>query len=336
MSVDIEPVDIEADAGTWDRYVDRAEGTNPFYRAAALRLQAGETGTTPHALAGFKGQELVGLFPVFEYRRGPVAAAFSPAPFAWTCYLGPALANTGGLKRRTADRRNRRFLEGCLDWIDREISPVYSKFTAAEYPDVRPFVWNDFDVQPGHTYVVDLDGGPEELLGRFSGDARNNVRNADGGAYEIEEGNAEDIRRIVEQVRTRYRSQGGSFQLSTAFARSLYDALPAGELRPYACRIDGEFVGGILVVESGDTRYRWQGGVKPDADVDLPVNDLLDWRVMTDGIEAGIERYDLVGAGVPSINRYKAKFNPHLETTFEATAGVLGIDRLVESYRKVS
>ncbi len=335
MGVEIDALDVAADPRTWDRHVDRAEGANPFYRAEALRLQAEETGTAVHALAGFKGQELVGLFPVFEYRKGPLAAAFSPAPFSWTCYLGPALANADGLKRRTADRRNRRFLEGCLDWIDKEISPVYSKFTAAEYPDVRPFVWNGFDVRPRHTYVVDLEGSPEELLDRFSSDARNNVGNADG-EYEIGEGDGEDVGRIVEQVRARYRGQDRPFHLTTDFARSLYDALPDGELRPYVCRIDGEFVGGILVIESADTRYRWQGGVKPDTDVDLPINDLLDWRVMRDGLEAGIARYDLVGAGVPSINRYKAKFNPRLETTYEVTAGTFGIDRLVDGYRTVS
>ncbi len=40
---------------------------------------------------------------------------------------------------------------------------------------------------------------------------------------------------------------------------------------------------------------------------------------MRDGLRAGLERYDLVGAGVPSINRYKAKFNPRLETNYTIT-----------------
>ncbi|WP_226007326.1 lipid II:glycine glycyltransferase FemX [Natrinema salinisoli] len=334
MSVEIRVCDPRADGDEWNRYVDRSDGTNPFFRAEALELQAEDTGSTPHLLAGFKGQEPVGLFPVFEYARGPVTGAFSPAPHSWTAYLGPALLNVDKLKQRKADRRIKRFLEGCLEWIGEEISPLYSKFVTGEFDDVRPFVWNGYDIEPGYTYVVDLDGTEDELLDGFSSDARSNIRNADDDRYVIEESDADDVERIVERVRERYESQGQPFGLSTDFARSLYETLPDGSIRPYVCRVDGEFLGGILVVESDRTRYRWQGGVKPDADVDVAINDLLDWHVMRDGLSEGIDEYDLVGAGVPSINRYKAKFNPRLVTTYEITAGAFGIDLLVDRYQK--
>jgi hypothetical protein len=335
MSVEIRRLEPSTDADEWNRYVERSDGTNPFFRAAALRLQADDTGATLHPLAGFKGQEPVGIFPVFEYAKGPVTGAFSPAPNSWTSYLGPALLNVDALKRRKADKRIERFLEGCLEWIDDGISPVYSRFvTGASFDDVRPFVWQGYDAEPGHTYVVDLEGSESDLLDRFSSDARRNVRNADADDYVIEEGDADDVERIVDQVRRRYENQGQPFGLSVDFARSLYETLPEGTIRPYVCRIDGAFLGGILVVESDRTRYRWQGGVKPDADVDIAINDLLDWHVMRDGLREGIAEYDLVGAGVPSINRYKAKFNPRLETHYEITAGSFGIDLLVDRYRK--
>ncbi len=335
MSVEITALDPVADADEWNRYVERSDGTNPFSRAEAIRLQAEDTDTTAHLLAGFKGQEAVGIFPVFEYNKGPITGAFSPAPQAWSCYLGPSVLNVDKLKQRKADRRIQRFLEGCFEWIDRELSPQYSKFVVAEFEDVRPFVWNEYDVEPGYTYVVDLEGSEEELLDRFSSDARNNVRNADPDAYVVEEGDNDDVERIVDQVAARYESQGRSFQLNPEFARAVHRELPEGAIRPYVCRVDGEFVGGILVVESQTTRYRWQGGVKPDTELDLPINDLLDWHVMRDGLHAGLERYDLVGAGVPSINRYKAKFNPRLETNYTITAGSFGLDLLIDRYRKL-
>ncbi|ARS88673.1 lipid II:glycine glycyltransferase FemX [Natrarchaeobaculum aegyptiacum] len=337
MSLELRRFNPRTDAEEWNRYVERSPGTNPFFRTEALRLQAEETETRPHLLASFKGQEAVGLFPVFEYTKGPVTGAFSPAPRSWTPYLGPAVLNVDKLKQRKADRRVKQFLEDCIEWIDEELEPVYAKFVAAEFDDVRPFVWNEYEVRPGYTYVVDLDCGEEELLNRFSSDARSNVRNADEDAYTIEEGSGADVERIVEQVSQRYEAQNRSFHMSGRFARRAYDLLPDGAIRPYVCRIDGSFVGGILVVESDSTRYRWQGGVRPDdagIDVDLPINDLLDWHVMRDGIDAGIDRYDMVGAGVPSINRYKAKFNPRLETHYEITDGAFGLDIVVDQYRK--
>ncbi|SIS00969.1 lipid II:glycine glycyltransferase FemX [Natronorubrum thiooxidans] len=334
MGVEVTALDPWTDADEWNRYVERSDGTNPFYRAEALRLQADDTDSTLHLLTGFKGQEAVGLFPVFEYNKGPITGAFSPAPFSWSCYLGPSLLNVAKLKQRKADRRTKRFVEGSLEWIEEAISPVYSKFVAAEFDDVRPFTWAGYNVEPGYTYVVELEDDEETLLKRFSSDARNNVRNADADAYVIEEGDNDDVERIVDQVANRYENQGRAFHLNPAFARSIHTVLPDGSIRPYVCRVDGEFVGGILVVESETTRYRWQGGVKPDTEIDLPINDLLDWHVMRDGLRDGLDRYDLVGAGVPSINRYKAKFNPRLELHYEITSGAFGLDLLIDQYQK--
>ena len=336
MGIDIEHLDPCEDGDEWDRYVERADRTHPFYYADALTLQAADTETMVHLLAGFKGQEVVGLFPVFAYRKGPITGVFSPAPYSWVHYLGPVMCNLTKLKQRKADRRTKAFLEGCLEWIDDELSPVYTKFDAVAVDDVRPFTWGGYEIEPEPTYVVDLDCDESTLLDRFSSDARQNIRAADEfeGQYTIEEGSIDDIDRIVEQVRARYESQDRAFHLSTSFVRSLYEALPEGSIRPYVCRVDGSFQGGILVVDGGTTRYRWQGGVKLETDIELSINDLLDWHVMSTGLEAGFEAYDLVGAGVPSINRYKAKFNPRLETYYTVTSGAYGLDMLIDRYRK--
>ncbi len=334
MSIEISRYDLESEADEWNRHVERSTETNPFHRAEALARQAAETNTTIHALAGFKGQEPVGVFPIFVLEKGPFAAAFSPAPRSWSCYLGPAMNDLDSLKQRKADRRVRRFLEGCLDWLEAECRPVYCKFTTGRFDDLRPFAWNEYDVTPGYTYVVDLDVPADDLVDRFSSDARRNVQSVPDDVV-VAEGDASDVEDIVHQVAARYESQGRPFQLSPEYVRSLYESLPDGALRPYVCRIDGEFCGGILVLESNGMLLRWQGGVKTGEDVDVAVNDVLDWQIMRDGLESGIERYDLVGAGVPSINRYKAKFNPRLETHYTVTAGVFGLDRLVDRYQKL-
>lgn len=331
MTVEVSVLDPETEDDRWDWLVERAHRTHPLYRSGALSLQATETGTTYHLLVGHVGEEPVGVFPVFEYRRGPLAAAFSPPPRSWSCFLGPAMIEDSSLKRRTADRRTASFLEGCLEWIDETVSPLYSKYVLA-MKDVRPFL-SEFAAEVSYTYVVPLDADPDSLLERFSSDARRKIRSAPERAT-IEEGNGRDIERIIEQVQARYAAQDRAFHLKTDYARRLYEELGATALRPYVCRLDGTFVGGILVLESDSTRYRWLGGVKPAEGVDVPVNELLDWRVMVDGLDAGIERYDMVGAGVSSINRYKAKYNPELETYHTVTTGSYGLDTVIDRYRK--
>ncbi len=178
-----------------------------------------------------------------------------------------------------------------------------------------------YDANPEYTYAVDLTRSKDDLLMTFSSDARSNVRNTDDDAYTVEVGDTEEIRLIYDQVRRRYESQGISFGVPLEFVTDLAERAENGHVRPYTLRVDGEFVGGILALEYGPRTGRWMGGVRTDADVDVPTNDLLDWAIMEDGIDSGLERYDLVGADTRRINRYKSKFNPGLETYYSLEYG---------------
>ena len=332
MSIEITTIDDEEE---WNRYVERSDGTTPLHRYAALDVQAEYADATLYRFAGFKGQEAVGLFPVFEIRKGPVSTAFSPPPDIRVPYLGPAVLNVDKLKRRKRDRRVKRFLEGCLDRVEAEIGPKYAHFrTDGRFEDVRPFGWNDHDVSPEYTYLVDLTPGEETVKERFSSDARSNIRDGDDAAFTIEEGGQQAIERIVEQVRNRYDAQNVSFHLPTAFVVDLFERLQAGCIRPYALRVDGEFVGGILAIDDGSRVYRWQGGVRPDAETAVAPNDLLDWQVMRDAMARGRSGYDLVGADSPRINRYKAKFGPDLETYYSVEQGTPVMNTMAHLYRK--
>jgi hypothetical protein len=324
------------DMERWDDIVTRSPQGTPFHRRAALEVMAEHSGTTPHSLVGYKGQEPVGLLPMFELSKGGLTALFSPPPRLKVSYQGPVLVNLEKLKRRKREDRTTRFVDGCLETLEEELTPNYTHVRCgSRYIDARAFAWNGFDVRSRYTYVVDLTPGPDALIDEFSSDARRNVRNGHDDRYEIFEGGAETIERIVEQVRARHEAQGEPYPVSTAFVTDLWRALPEGTVRPYGCTVDGEFAGGMITLESGDTVYRWQGGAKPESD--LPVNDLVDWRIIRDAAERGLTRYDLVGANERSISRYKAKFAPHLEPYAEMESGTLLVRaarRLVTTVRR--
>ena len=334
MSVDVEEADEEV-LERWDEYVERSPQAGVFHQLPALRAQERHSGARLRPLVGYKGEEPVGLFPVFELRKGPIPTAFSPPPGIRVSYLGPASLNVEKLKPRTAERRRRRFLEGCLEWIDEEIGPWYAHVrTGTGFEDARPFTWDGCDVTPNYTYLVDLERDAEDVLASFSRDARSNVTGDYETDYSIDVGGRDAAVDIVEQVRRRYESQGVSFGVPTGFVVDLYDGLPDGQLRPYVLRVDGEFVGGILAFAYGDTISRWQGGVRTDTDVDLPVNDLLDWRVVSDGITEGLRWYDLVGADNPRINRYKSKFAPELHPFYRVERGRPAVRRAAHLYEQ--
>jgi CelD/BcsL family acetyltransferase involved in cellulose biosynthesis len=335
MSIEIETLD-GSDRDEWNRHVERSPHSGVFHRFEALETLAEYAKATLTPLVGYKGQEPVGLFPAFCIRKGFVNSVVSPPPALHVPYLGPALLNMDKLKQRKAERRQRRFVDAVIDAIEAAHDPRYVHMRIDHaYPDLRPFMWADFRVTPRHTYLVDLTRDEEALLSSFSSDARSNVRNADPDAYEIAVEGRDAIDRILEQVRERFADQGMDFALPTGLAGDLYDRLPDGAVRPFVCRVDGAFVGGIVALDDGRRVYRWQGGVG-GGDVDLPVNDLLDWRVMTDAMERGTEHYDLVGADTRRINRYKSKFGPELQTFHALERGSLFVSLLARGYRSLS
>lgn len=310
MSIEVRTATRE-DAKRWDRIVDRSNQASPFHYYGALDLIEEYSGTRLHRLMGFKGQEPVGVLPVFERRIGPLTLVSSPPDGLEIFYLGVALANPPELKQRKAERRNRQFVESATDWIDATLDPDVTHIrTVDRYTDVRPFKAQEFDVTPYYTYVVDLDRDREDVLMDFSGDARSNVRNAEEADvnYEITTGGADACERVVDRVGERLEDLDVRYELMSSFARDLYERLPDGAVRPYECSVEGEAVGGILVLELGDTVYGWQGGTKYRGD--LAVNDMLDWRIMCDAMDRGMKRYDLYGANIGRTSDYKSKFGP--------------------------
>ncbi|MFC7080031.1 lipid II:glycine glycyltransferase FemX [Halorussus caseinilyticus] len=338
MSVTVEQKGItigrvtEFEHHDWNDLVDRSPQASVFHYRESLAVQADHANARVHPLVGYKGQEPVGVFPVFETRKGGMTMAFSPAPGLWVTYAGPALLNHRKLKRRKRERRNKRFVQGCLDWIDQRLNPKFTLVRPGpDYRDVRPFEWADFDIDVRHTYSVDLTPGEDDVLMSFSSDARNNIRTE--GDYRIYEGGPDEIEAIVSQVRARHDEQDESYGVTSAFVTDLYERLPEGAVRPYACEIDGEVAGGMIGLEFGDTVYRWQGGAKHDHD--LPVNDLVDWAIMTDAMDRGVENYDLVGANEERLCGYKAKFGPELRSYYSMENGSRVTNALSSVYKKI-
>ncbi|WP_411968994.1 lipid II:glycine glycyltransferase FemX [Haloferax sp. YSSS75] len=335
MSIEIRYATDE-DIDKWDDYVEQSPNGNLFHQYAALEVQAKHANAELYPLIGFKGQEVVGLFPVFNITKGPIQTVFSPPPELRVAYLGPALLNMGHMKQRKRESRHHEFIDNCFEWIQNEIRPQYTHIRLdGTHDDLRAFTWNDFDISPSYTYHVDLTAGEEDVLMSFSSDARANIRNAPEDSFTIEEGGLEEIELIIEQVTDRYENQGISFRTSAEFVKDLYTNLPAGQIRPYTLRVDGDFVGGILVTDYKGMVSRWQGGVRTDIDVDIAVNDLLDWHVMSDAIERDRETYDLVGADNRRINRYKSKFNPSLVPFYSLERSEPGIGKLAHIYKSI-
>ncbi|WP_277555962.1 lipid II:glycine glycyltransferase FemX [Halobaculum limi] len=332
MSIEIRVVEDDEE---WNSYLDHAATPTPFHYAEALDVLASAADARLHRLAGFKGQEPVGVFPLFEMDRGPVTGVFSPPPDLKIPYLGPSLVVRGDApKRRRLDRQHHDFVDEAIAHISTRIDPALVQIrTAPGYDDVRPFSWASYEADPRYTYVVDLSKSPDELLSGFSSDARRNITDDHDVDYEIVEGDADDIRQIVEQTADRHAEQDEPFPVTAAFVIDLYEALPEGVVRPLVCRIDGETVAGTICMEGWNTSIRWLGSAKPSCD--LPANDLLDWAACQGAAERGLTAFDLAGANNPRLAEYKAKFAPELVPYYRLKTSSRTMDVAVSLYNKL-
>lgn len=333
MSIEIIADDDEL-VSRWDEYVSRSPQGTVFHSLDFLRVIARHSDTSFHLLGGFKGQEPVGVFPIFHRSIGPFEIVFSPPPNVGMFQLGPALLNTDSLKQRRREKRTRRFLDGCIDWIATELDPFYFHLRMHHAFDaLRPFQWRGFELTPLFTYVVDLDVDEEDHLMRFSSDARANIREMREHDCIVEERGADGIHQVMSHLHDRYDEQRRSFPLSAEYVIDLYETLPTGTVRSYVCTVDGEFATGMITLEGETTIYRWQGGVRPT--VEFPANDYLDWRIMRMARDRGKQRYDLVGANTERLTEYKAKFNPTVVDYSMAVGGACWAQLAADLYQRV-
>jgi len=322
MSIDVRVID---DSETWNSLLTDAPTATAFHRWEALDVLAEDSASTPHHLAGYKGEEPVGVLPFFTKTAGPVTAAFSPPPSQKVPYLGPVMQPMNGAKRLRVERRNSRFVDACQAWIDDEYNPRFTTvLTAPGYTDARPFIWNDYEPTPRYTYVVDLDRDRDDLLASFSRNARRNVTDVHDVDYEIVEGGREAIAEILPAVAARHEEQGEHYPIGTDFVTRLYDAPPAGTVRPLVCRVDGEFAGGQVILEAGDTATLWLA--TSSRDVDLPVGDLLVWWYVESALDGSISSYDLAGANLKRLSHFKAKFDSDLVPYYRVQKGTWGMN----------
>jgi len=331
----IEITELAADEGSvWNDALERTDERTPFHRYEALEVFADHGDATLHPLIAYKGEQPVGLFPLFTVEKGPIKTAFSPPPKLKVSYLGPVVLSQPGMKPNKVEKRRRRLIENSLEWLDINHEPRYVHIrTSITTPDTRPFEWAAFEETPRFTYVIELDTDPETLMEQFSRDARSNVREA-REECEVQQSGQATARNIITQVQDRHREQNLGFPLTTAFVDDLYEALPEGYLCPYSCTVDGEFVGGSLVLDDGERVYGWQGTVKHDIDYDI--NDLLHWEVLREAASRDVTAYDLVGANDPRLSRYKSKFAPTLKVYHTLERSTAGVGTMARLYRRLT
>lgn len=291
-----------------------------FYSAPALGVLEDHWSGDLRLYGGYKGQQLVGLAPVFirEHRLGRLVA--SPPVGFGIGRLGPIVMPTSP-KQRKVEGVNRTFINKLIEKTDAtDRFTLFRMSCDIQYNDPRPFKWAGFDITPAFTYRLDLaDTTPDEVLASFSRDLRRDIRKRDEAEITIRnpEQTVDYAEQIYHSMQDRFRQQGTKHPLSWEFFRDLIVALEDNARVYVAESDDGQFLSGMVALYGNGTVYNWKGGAKPTGiETSVSPNNLLHWQIIEDTFKDPsldeIRQYDLYTAKNSRLSRYKSSFGGQL------------------------
>ncbi|WP_435346428.1 GNAT family N-acetyltransferase [Haloarchaeobius sp. HRN-SO-5] len=318
--MDIEQVDL----AEWEDALP-SSGFEVFHTPEALSVLDDHVDGELQLYVGYKGQQAVGLVPVFVTERIVGRTVTSPPPAMSVPKLGPIVTPLSP-KQRKREKVNRTFARAVREELDLDERTTLFRFVCPpEYGDPRPYVWDDDDVTVSFTYHLDLsDRSADDALGDASKSLRRSIRDARELDVSVSVEGVEAARAVYEQTRDRYDEQDRGFTLTWPYVRDLVTEL--GErARTYVVRSpDGELLSGIVALFSNDEALYWLGGTRGDYD-GTSVNALVHWAIVEDVVDGdpfdSLTAYDLMGADTERLSKYKSKFGAELVPYYVVESG---------------
>lgn len=314
-----------------------SSGVGPFHQPGMLALMDEYEDGELQLLGGFRGQEPVGLLPVFVRRLFGLEFVISPPPDLAVPWLGPVLMPTSP-KQRKREKLNEQFTEAALDEVGAEgPRTLFGIVGSPEYADPRPYLWSGQNVEPRFNHVLELaDRDAESVLKSFTRDLRKEIRKGDDIDVSIATEGAAAAERICGELKERHTAQGLTYPTPRSFAREVATRL-GDNTRVYVARgPDGEFLSGVTLLYANGDAVFWQGGTKASYE-GVSVNSLLHWEILTDILDdpelESVERYHLGNALNQRISRYKSKFNGEPIVNYEIKSDLMVLAREAHSAR---
>ncbi|ELZ10372.1 GNAT family N-acetyltransferase [Natrialba aegyptia] len=329
------------DLSEWGDALPRS-GFEVFHDPDALAVLDAHTGGDLRLYGAFKGQQAVGLLPVFVDEKSVGRTVFSPALSLGVPRLGPVI-NPNSPKQRKWERINAALAEGVLEDLETHRRSTLFRMTCPlGYADPRPYGWNEFTIEPQFTYVVDLDGCADldDAMAGFSKSLRNEMRRYDELDLSIETEGIDAALRIYDDVVDQYEEYDDTAPMTRPFLRDLLSNLDDERWRVYVARTpDGTYKSGIITLFSNDLAYYWQGGVTASYER-VSVNNCLH-RVILDDLVTdpeleSVTGYDLVGANTERLCEYKGKFNGDLRPYYVVESAGLEMTLAKSAYERVA
>jgi hypothetical protein len=289
------------DEQTWDEMVASFEIGTIFHTFAWMQVIEKLRGAEKLPFGIFEGSNLIGIFPLFRQRRGPLTILASP--LGGVGYGGPLVSRT--------------YYRAVLEQLDNLVKCFkadYIEFRSLEA--LAPTLLTDRHdiVQEPQTYVLALNRPPQELWRSLKSECRTAIRKAQKCNVEIVEATDTSFLDVYyEMVKDTYHKSNRLPPLSRQDYATVWDILkPYERIKVLLAKHQGQVIAGAIFLHFHDKIYYWDG-VAFRAYYSLRPNNLIHWTLIEWGARSGLTQYDMLGANIPKIANFKKSFGSELQ-----------------------
>jgi len=285
----------------WDRIISLNPQALLFHTSIWLNLLSEVYGCSWHPLGIWDNGQLIGGFPLQIHKLGPFRLAGSPLMqvIASTPFLGPSVPLE--------------IIPSILPALEEYLSVAHIAHIEIAYPnevDVSPYLAWGYTAEVCDTVILEIGGRSQaNIWNGLSSSCRRAIRKAENGPIliiEPQDGNF--IPAYYSLCQEVYRFAGRTPHLGLDFYSVLWNRLSSsGYLKVLLAALDDMIIAGALFLVYKDTVY-YLSGASREAALSLRPNNLLQWHFIEWASAHGFQKYDLGGAVVPGITRFKLSF----------------------------
>jgi lipid II:glycine glycyltransferase (peptidoglycan interpeptide bridge formation enzyme) len=305
-------IELIKDGQLWDEFVDESPYGTLFHKWNFLKIVERHAGYRLFPYGAYKGEKLLGIFPLFYKNAHGVKMLFSPPPRTGIYYLGFVLSKDYDNLKQSKKESDLGHFSDEMEKTIADLSPDYIHIsTVPNFLDTRFFKWNNYSVEPNYTYVTDLSKSAEEIMGGFHRYLRRDIKSAENSGMRI--GLGEDVSAFCAMQSKRYEEQGMIDPLiSEEYFSDLVKAYPDNIRVYYLYEQNGGIISALATQEYKDRFQGWMGLTKTVEHA----NELIIWNLMQIAKAKNYKKFEIIGANVKNQCPFKSKFNPSLERNY--------------------
>lgn len=300
----------------WNKFVDESPYGLVYHKWDFLKIVEKYTNYKFLPYGVFRGETLIGIFPLFHRKIAVINTVFSPPPKSGIPYLGFL---TGSEYENLKQDKKETFLNQIVDEVNKEISLLSPSYVSINlvpnFIDIRPFKWQNYTINTQFTYTLDLCVDLDDIWMGFQSERRKQIKSAE--TYGLRFFKSKDVTTFYKTMYNRYKEQGLKFPLpNQAYLEELIAAFP-DNIGVYYIHNENDVPVGIQLTQEYKRFITWMGNSRMGGKV--YGNEYMKWNLIKLAKERNFHTLELSGANYKRFCGFKSKFNPSLEICYNVS-----------------